>query len=220
MCTSHGSAAAMAMRRPAVLRAIESLAHGRMVLAVDDKDREDEADLVIAADFATPEALTFMAHTGGGLICVAMTGERLDDLEIGLMVPIHQNTALLQTAFTVSVDVVDGATTGISAFDRALTIQALVAAETKPSDLARPGHIFPLRAHDNGVLGRRGQTEMGVDLTRLAGCTPAAVICELMGSDGNMTRGSDLQQFSREHDLPIVSVEEVVAYRQSMGGNS
>ena len=112
------------------------------------------------------------------------------------------------------------ATTGISAFDRALTIQALVAAETKPSDLARPGHIFPLRAHDNGVLGRRGQTEMGVDLTRLAGCTPAAVICELMGSDGNMTRGSDLQQFSREHDLPIVSVEEVVAYRQSMGGNS
>ena len=203
-----------------VVRAIDAIADGHMVLVVDAKDREDEADLVIAADFATPEALTFMAHTGGGLICVAMTGDRLDDLEIGLMVPIRQNTALLQTAFTVSVDVVDGATTGISAFDRALTIQALIAAETKPSDLARPGHIFPLRAHDNGVLGRRGQTEMGVDLTRLAGCTPAAVICELMGSDGNMTRGSDLQQFSREHDLPIVSVEEVVAYRQSMGGNS
>jgi len=210
----------MPVRTPAVLRAIESLAQGRMILAVDDKDREDEADLVIAADFVTPDALAFMAHTGGGLICVAMTGDRLDDLGIDLMVPIDQNTALLQTAFTVSVDVVDGATTGISSFDRALTIRALIAAETKPSDLARPGHIFPLRAHDNGVLGRRGQTEMGVDLARLAGCRPAAVICELMGPDGNMTRGSDLQRFAHEHDFPIVSVEEVVAYRQSMGRSS
>ncbi len=210
----------MPVRTPAVLRAIESLAQGRMILAVDDKDREDEADLVIAADFVTPDALTFMAHTGGGLICVAMTGDRLDDLGIDLMVPIDQNTALLQTAFTVSVDVIDGATTGISSFDRALTIRALVASETKPLDLARPGHIFPLRAHDNGVLGRRGQTEMGVDLARLAGCTPAAVICELMGPDGNMTRGLDLQRFADKHDFPTVSVEEVVAYRQSMGRSS
>lgn len=205
------------MPMSAVVRAIKSMAEGHMVLAVDDKDREDEADLVLAAAFATPEALTFMAHKGGGLICVAMTGARLDELGIGLMVSTDKNTALHETAFTVSVDAVNGTTTGISAFDRALTIQALIAAETKSSDLARPGHIFPLRAHDNGVLGRRGQTEMGVDLARLSGCSPAAVICELMAPDGTMTRGPNLKEFSREHDLPIVSVAEVAAHRQSIG---
>lgn len=205
------------MPASAVVRAIDAIADGHMVLAVDDKDREDEADLVIAAEFATPKALTFLAHKGGGLICVPMTGPRLEELGIGLMLPIDQNTALHETAFTVSVDVVNGTTTGISAFDRALTVQALIDVETKPSDLARPGHIFPLRAHDNGVLGRRGQTEMGVDLARLAGCAPAAVICELMGTDGTMTRGPNLERFAREHDLPIVSVAEVAAHRQSIG---
>ena len=200
-----------------VVQTLEAIATGHMVLVVDDADREDEADLMIAADHVTPEAIAFMAFNGGGLVCVAMTGARLDELELDLMVPSSVNTALHGTAFTVSVDAVHDTKTGISAFDRAQTIRALVSVNTGPQDLARPGHVFPLRAHPSGVLGRRGQTEAGVDLARLAGCSPAAVICEVMVEDGTMARGAYLAQFASEHRLPLVTVEELVAHRRGLG---
>jgi 3,4-dihydroxy-2-butanone 4-phosphate synthase len=201
-----------------VERAVADLAAGRMVVVVDDVDREDEGDLVLVADRVTPEAINFMAREGRGLICVAMTGERLDALALPMMVPPDQNTGLHRTAFTVSVDAVDGTTTGISAFDRARTVQLLVSPDASPGDFARPGHVFPLRAHPDGVLGRRGQTEAGVDLARLAGCRPAAVICEIMAADGTMARGPALQTFARWHDLTVVSVAELAAYRRSGPG--
>ena len=200
-----------------VRQTLKAIADGRMVLVVDDADREDEADLMIAADHVTPEAIAFMAFSGGGLVCVAMTSARLDELDLGLMVPSSVNTALHGTAFTVSVDAVRGMTTGISAVDRAQTIQTLVSVHTGPTDLARPGHVFPLRAHAAGVLGRRGQTEAGVDLARFAGCSPAAVICEVMAEDGTMARGAYLAQFASDHKLPLVTVEELVVYRKGLG---
>ena len=192
--------------------AIEDIKAGRMVIVVDDEDRENEGDLTMAAEMVDADDINFMATYGRGLICVPMLGEALDRLNLPLMV--QQNTAPMTTAFTVSVDVLTGATTGISAQDRATTIQALVDENTQPDDLGRPGHIFPLRYVEGGVLKRTGQTEASVDLCRLAGLKEAAVICEIMADDGTMARMTALNEFSEKHDIKIVSVADLIAYRR------
>ena len=195
-----------------VEEAVEDIRQGKFVIIVDDEDRENEGDLAVAAEFATPEAISFMANHGRGLICMPIIGERLDSLGIDLMV--GGNTARLGTAFTVSVDAVGGTTTGISAGDRAATVKALIDPNTKPSDLARPGHLFPLRYAEGGVLVRAGQTEGIVDLVKMAGLYPAGVICEIMNQDGTMARLSDLEGFSQEHGIKIISIAQLVAYRK------
>ncbi len=195
-----------------VEEAVEDIRQGKFVILVDDEDRENEGDLAVAAEFATPEAISFMANYGRGLICMPIIGERLDSLGIDLMV--GGNTARLGTAFTVSVDAVGGTTTGISAGDRAATVKALLDPNTTPSDLARPGHLFPLRYAEGGVLVRAGQTEGIVDLARMAGLYPAGVICEIMKQDGAMARLGDLEEFSREHGIKIISIAQLVAYRK------
>lgn len=192
--------------------AIEDIRQGKMVVIVDDEDRENEGDLAMAAEMITPDAVNFMATEGRGLICVPMLSQRLDELRIPMMV--YDNTARLGTAFTVSVDVLEGATTGISAHDRAATIKALIDPNTTPEDLARPGHIFPLRYMEGGVLKRAGQTEAVVDLARLAGLMPAGVICEIMADDGSMARMPQLEKFSAKHNIKIVSVADIIAYRR------
>lgn len=192
--------------------AIEDIRQGKMVVIVDDEDRENEGDLAMAAEMITPDAVNFMATEGRGLICVPMLSQRLDELRIPMMV--YDNTARLGTAFTVSVDVLEGATTGISAHDRAATIKALIDPTTTPEDLARPGHIFPLRYMEGGVLKRAGQTEAVVDLARLAGLMPAGVICEIMADDGSMARMPQLEKFSAKHNIKIVSVADIIAYRR------
>jgi 3,4-dihydroxy 2-butanone 4-phosphate synthase/GTP cyclohydrolase II len=193
-------------------KSLRELRSGRMIVVADDEDRENEGDLVIAAEMVTPEVINFMATDARGLICLAMTGERLDQLELGPMV--LRNTANPGTAFTVSIDALGrGVTTGISSYDRAQTILAAVDPRTRPEDLARPGHVFPLRARPEGVLERRGQTEASVDLARLAGLHHAAVICEIMNRDGSMARGSDLARFCSEHGFTMVTVAQVVRYR-------
>jgi 3,4-dihydroxy 2-butanone 4-phosphate synthase len=181
-----------------------------MVVVVDDQNRENEGDIVVAADAVTPEAIAFMMTHARGLVCIAMEGERLDALDIPLMVP--NNTESHKTAFTVSVDYLKGTTTGISAADRAATVRALVDDRTKPDEFARPGHIFPLRANPRGVLGRPGHTEAAVDLARLAGRIPAGVICEVANDDGTMSRLSELTLFAERHNLPLVTIEDLVAY--------
>jgi 3,4-dihydroxy 2-butanone 4-phosphate synthase/GTP cyclohydrolase II len=192
--------------------AVRDLKAGRMIVVIDDEDRENEGDLILAAEMTTPEAINFMATHGKGLICVAMTGERLDRLELSPMVP--SNSALGGTAFTVSIDArSDGVTTGISAHDRALTIRAAIDATSCPEDFARPGHVFPLRARANGVLERRGHTEAAVDLARLAGSYPAGVICEIMNDDGTMARVPDLIHFCKRHRLLMITVAELAQYR-------
>ena len=195
-----------------VEQAIEEFKRGRCLIVVDDEDRENEGDLTVAAEFATPEAINFMARDGRGLICVAMTRERLHGLDLYPMVA--EESALHGTAFTVSVDAKVGTTTGISAYDRSRTVQALISPETQPEDLARPGHLFPLQAKEGGVLARAGQTEASVDLARLAGLYPAAVICEIMAEDGTMARMPRLLEFAREHDVHIVTVADIINYRQ------
>ncbi len=196
-----------------VEEAIEDIKAGRMVIIVDDEDRENEGDLAMAAEKVTPEAINFMATHGKGLICVPMLGQRLEQLRLPLMV--SENTARHGTAFTVSVDVIKGATTGISAYDRAATVRALIDPQTRPEDLARPGHIFPLRYMEGGVLVRAGQTEAVVDLARLAGLYPAGVICEVMAEDGTMARMPQLERFAASHGLKIVSVASIIAYRRA-----
>jgi 3,4-dihydroxy-2-butanone 4-phosphate synthase len=192
--------------------AIRELRAGRMIVVVDDPDRENEGDLTIAAEMITPEAINFMATHGRGLICLPMTGDRLDQLELGLMVP--ESAALGSTAFTVSIDVKRAdVTTGISAYDRACTIRAAIDVRTRPSDLTRPGHVFPLRARPGGVLERRGQTEAAVDLAKLAGLYPAGVICEVVNEDGTMARVPDLSRFCKKHNLGMVSVADLARYR-------
>ncbi len=192
--------------------AISELQAGRMVVVVDDEDRENEGDLTMAAEMVTPEAINFMATHGRGLICLAMTGERLEELELELMAP--HNSALHGTAFTVSIDAkICGVTTGISAEDRAQTILAAVDSSSRPDDFARPGHIFPLRAREGGVLERRGQTEAAVDLARFAGLHPAGVICEIVNDDGTMARVPDLIRFCERHELLMISVADLVRYR-------
>ena len=192
--------------------AIEDIKSGRMIIIVDDEDRENEGDLTMAAEMITPDAINFMATFGKGLICVPMLGERLELLNLPLMV--QQNTAPLSTAFTVSVDALHGTTTGISAQDRSTTIKTLIAAETSPDDLGRPGHIFPLRYVEGGVLKRTGQTEASIDMCRIAGLQEAAVICEIMADDGHMARMPDLESFAERHHLKIVSVADLIRYRR------
>jgi 3,4-dihydroxy 2-butanone 4-phosphate synthase/GTP cyclohydrolase II len=191
--------------------AIEAYRNGQMVIIVDDEDRENEGDFSMAADSVTPEAINFMASVGRGLICVSMEGDRLDQLDLPMMV--RRNTARLGTAFTVSVDATDGITTGISAFDRAHTVKVLINKESSPDDLARPGHIFPLRYAEGGVLVRAGQTEASVDLAKLSGRYPAAIICEIMGPDGGMARLPALEKISARYDIPIVTVADIIEYR-------
>jgi 3,4-dihydroxy-2-butanone 4-phosphate synthase len=194
--------------------AIADLRAGRMIVVVDDEDRENEGDLTMAAEMITPQAINFMATQGRGLICLAMTGQRLDDLGLGLMVP--ENSALHNTAFTVSIDFNGcGATTGISAYDRAQTIKAAVDPTTRPQDFARPGHVFPLRARPGGVLERRGQTEAAVDLARMAGLQPAGVICEIVNDDGTMARVPDLVRFCKKHGLMMITVADLARYRRA-----
>ncbi|MBB3945264.1 3,4-dihydroxy 2-butanone 4-phosphate synthase [Rhizobium skierniewicense] len=190
--------------------AIAAIAHGEMIIVVDDEDRENEGDIIVASDSITPQQIAFMMNHARGLICVAVPGERLDELDIPLMVP--RNTEFHKTAFTVSVDYIPGTTTGISASDRATTIRALVSPETKPDDFARPGHIFPLRAHPLGVLGRTGHTEAAVDLCRLAGKFPSGTICEIANDDGTMARLPQLLVFAKRHGLPVVTIKDLVDY--------
>ena len=191
--------------------AIEEIRAGRMLVVVDDEDRENEGDLVMAADRVTAEHVNFMAKHGRGLICVPMTGERLDMLNISMMV--NENTAPMGTAFTVTVDARRGVTTGTSAPDRAVTIRTLVDPRTTADDLTRPGHILPLRAMPGGVLRRAGHTEAAVDLARLAGCSPAGVICEVMNEDGGMARVPELIQLAGAHGLKIITIKDLIEYR-------
>ncbi|MFW5968229.1 MAG: 3,4-dihydroxy-2-butanone-4-phosphate synthase [Persicimonas sp.] len=196
-----------------VERAIETIRNGEMVILVDDEDRENEGDLCLAAEKVTPEAINFMATHGRGLICLTLTGERLEQLDIPMMVDHTSNDSQFGTAFTVSIEAREGISTGISAADRARTVEVAVADDAQPSDIVTPGHVFPLRAREGGVLVRTGQTEGSVDLARLAGLKPAGVICEIMNPDGTMARMPDLERFSEEHDVPIVSVADIINYR-------
>jgi len=191
--------------------AIAAIRAGQMVIVVDDEDRENEGDLTIAAEKITPQAVNFMAQYGRGLICLAMTPERLDALEIPLMV--SQNSSRFETAFCVSIEAKERTTTGISAADRATTVRAAIDPSTKPSDLVRPGHVFPLRARSAGVLARAGQTEAAVDLARLAGLHPSGVICEIMNKDGTMARVPQLSCFARRHNMPLITVADLITYR-------
>jgi 3,4-dihydroxy 2-butanone 4-phosphate synthase/GTP cyclohydrolase II len=191
--------------------AIAAIRQGRMVVVVDDEDRENEGDLTLAAEHVTPEAIAFMATHGRGLICAALEGPLLDRLQIPLMV--RDNTSPFETAFCVSVEAREGTTTGISAQDRSRTIQALITPDAKPQHFVKPGHVFPLRARPGGVLTRTGQTEASVDLARLAGLHPSGVICEIMKDDGTMARVPDLVPFCRQHGLLLVTVADLVAYR-------
>jgi len=193
--------------------ALEDVRAGRMLVVVDDEDRENEGDLTIAAEKVTPEAINFMARYGRGLICLPMTGERLDELRIPLMVRDEQNNARFGTAFCVPIEARKGVTTGISAADRARTVLAAIDPKTAPGDLARPGHMFPLRAQPGGVLTRAGQTEAAVDLARLAGLYPAGVICEVMNEDGTMARAPQLQAFCREHAIRMITIRDLIRYR-------
>src|SRR5713226_1541431 len=191
--------------------AIEEIRSGRMIVVVDDEDRENEGDLMLAAEKVTPEAINFMAKFGRGLVCLTLTEERLDHLRIGPMSA--ENTSNYGTAFCEAIDAREGVTTGISAYDRARTILVAIDPASRPSDLARPGHVFPLRARKGGVLVRAGQTEAAVDLARLAGLVPAGIICEIMKDDGSMARVPDLIEFCREHNLKMLTVAELIRYR-------
>jgi len=191
--------------------AIAAIARGEMVLVVDDEKRENEGDLIVAAEKVTPEHIAFMVRYTSGLICLPMTGERLDELELPLMV--LDNTDSHKTAFTVSIDLAEGTTTGISAADRAKTIRAAADPVTTAMDFHRPGHVFPLRYHPGGVLVRPGHTEAAIDLARLAGLTPAGVLCEVVNDDGTMSRGESLMRFADGHGIPIITIEDLVSYR-------
>ena len=194
-----------------VEEAVDAIREGRMVIVVDDEDRENEGDLTIAAEKTTPELINFMAKHGRGLICLPMTGDWLDRLDIPLMV--RENTSQFATAFCVSIEAKESTSTGISAADRAATATAAADPATKPQDLARPGHMFPLRARDGGVLVRAGQTEAAVDLARIAGLHPAGVICEIMNDDGTMARVPQLRRFARRHKMPMITIADLIKYR-------
>ncbi len=197
--------------------ALAELRAGRQIVVIDDVDRENEGDLTLAGEKVTPEAINFMATHGRGLICLALTGERLDALKIPLIVSDGENTTRHGTAFCIPVDAKEGATTGISAADRAQTVRVAIDPRTRPTDLARPGHLYPLRAAPGGVLERRGQTEAAVDLCRLAGLYPAGVICEIMNDDGTMARLPQLEAFCERYGLKMISIEDLVAYRRTSG---
>jgi 3,4-dihydroxy 2-butanone 4-phosphate synthase / GTP cyclohydrolase II len=193
--------------------ALIDIQDGKLVIIVDDEDRENEGDLMVAAEKVTPDAINFMATYGRGLICLAMTGQRLDELNIPLMVSDSANTSPHGTAFCVSIEARRGVSTGISVYDRAQTVLTAIDSKTRPSDLSRPGHIFPLRARDGGVLVRAGQTEASVDLTNIAGLFPAGVICEIMKEDGTMARVPDLSEFAELHGLKMITVADLIRYR-------
>jgi len=199
--------------RYSVEEAVADFKKGKMIILIDDEDRENEGDLVIAADFVTAEAINFMAKYGRGLICLSMSEDMCDRLDLPLMVDNRSNSARFGTAFTVSIEAKEGVTTGISAYDRAHTVKVAINPNSKPEDLARPGHIFPLRARNGGVLVRAGQTEGSVDLARMAGLTPAAVICEIMNDDGSMARMPELEEFAKKHNLKILTIADLIAYR-------
>jgi 3,4-dihydroxy 2-butanone 4-phosphate synthase / GTP cyclohydrolase II len=200
------------MALASIPEAIEDIKNGKFVIVVDDEDRENEGDLVMAAEKVTADSINFMARYGRGLICAPLTGQRLDELKIPMMVT--NNTSKFTTGFAVSVEAKEGTTTGISAADRAKTVQVLVDPKTKPDDLLMPGHMFPLRAKDGGVLVRAGQTEASVDLARLAGMKPAGVLCEIMNEDGTMARMPELEIIAQQFNLKIISVAELIAYRR------
>ncbi|NRA08074.1 MAG: bifunctional 3,4-dihydroxy-2-butanone-4-phosphate synthase/GTP cyclohydrolase II [Myxococcales bacterium] len=204
-----GAASALA----SVDAALEDIRAGRMVILVDDADRENEGDLCIAAEKVTPEAINFMATHGRGLVCLSMTESQLEKLNLSLMVPEWENNSGFGTAFTVSIEAREGVTTGISAADRAHTVRTAIATDARPNDLVRPGHVFPLRARRGGVLRRAGQTEGSVDLARLAGLVPAGVICEIMREDGEMARMSDLLDFGKRHGIRVVTIADLIHYR-------
>ena len=195
-----------------IQEAVEDIRAGKFLIIVDDEGRENEGDLAIASEKVTPQAINFMARYGRGLICIAMTGERLDDLRIPMMV--HDNTSKFASPFTVSVEAKHDVTTGISARDRALTVKDLIDPATKPDDISRPGHMFPLRARDGGVLVRAGHTEAVVDLVKIAGLYPSGVICEIMSEDGTMARLPELESIAAAHDIKIISVAQIIAYRR------
>ncbi|RQR52635.1 3,4-dihydroxy-2-butanone-4-phosphate synthase [Burkholderia sp. Bp9125] len=191
--------------------ALQAMARGSIVVVVDDEDRENEGDLILAAEYATPEVIAFMVRFTSGMLCVGLAGERLDELELPLMVA--RNTDSMKTAYTITVDYRHGTTTGISAADRAATIRALVDECATAGDFSRPGHVFPLRAVPGGVLHRPGHTEAAVDLTRLAGLKPGGVLAEVVNDDGTMARRPELEAFARQHGLPIISIADLVTYR-------
>ena len=199
------------MPMAAIEEALEDIQAGRMVILVDDEDRENEGDLTMAAEKVTPEAISFMAKHGRGLICLSLTPERIEQLQLPMMV--QNNTSPFKTAFTISIEARRGVTTGISAHDRATTIRTAIADDTLPEDLVSPGQVFPLRARKGGVLVRTGQTEGSVDLARMAGLKPYGVICEVMKDDGTMARLPDLELFAREHGLKIISIRDLIEYR-------
>lgn len=199
------------MKFNTIEEAIEDIRKGRMVILVDDEDRENEGDLTMAAERVTPEAINFMAKYGRGLICLSLTPERVDELDLPMMT--QENTSSFGTAFTISIEAKKGVTTGISAADRATTIKTAIDPGTRPEDLARPGHVFPLRARPGGVLQRAGQTEGSVDLARLAGLYPAGVICEIMNDDGTMARVPQLMEFAKRHGMKVVTIKDLIAYR-------
>src|SRR6201990_805728 len=212
MCSRSTWRSCMARPFATVEEALEEIRAGHMVVVCDDEDRENEGDLTMAAQFATPEAINFMAKEGRGLICLALTPQRCDELGLDLMAA--KNESPFETAFTVSVEARDGVTTGISAADRARTIQVAIDPRSAPRDLVQPGHIFPLKAKPGGVLERTGQTEAAVDLARLAGLNPAGVICEVMNDNGTMARVVDLERYCAKHGLKMITVADLIAYRR------
>jgi len=200
-------------KKASVEQALKTVKAGKLIIIVDDEDRENEGDLMVVAEKVTPEIINFMTKHGRGLICLPLTKERLKELDIPLMV--HDNTARFETAFTVSVDAKEGVTTGISAYDRAKTVLTVIDPKTRPADLARPGHIFPLQAREGGILERAGQTEAALDIARLAGLRLAGVICEVMNEDGTMARMPQLEEFSQIHSIPILTIADIIKYRMN-----
>ncbi len=195
--------------------ALDALRAGKPIILVDDEGRENEGDLILAAEKATPESVNFLIQYGSGIVCVTLTEEQADRLELPLMVPKKSSNSHFVAAFTHSIEAAHGVTTGVSAADRAKTIQIAMNPKSKPEDLSRPGHVFPLRARKGGVLVRQGHTEGSVDLMRLAGLTPAGVLCELMNPDGTMARMPQIREFAEKHDLTILSIQEIIEYRKS-----
>ncbi|NQT80329.1 MAG: bifunctional 3,4-dihydroxy-2-butanone-4-phosphate synthase/GTP cyclohydrolase II [Candidatus Aminicenantes bacterium] len=194
-----------------VEQAVKAVKAGKLIIIIDDEDRENEGDLMVAAEKVTPETINFMTKHARGLICLPLAEKRLKELDIPLMV--RDNTAPFGTAFTVSIDAKEGVTTGISAYDRAKTVLTAISSKTRPEDLTRPGHIFPLKAQEGGVLERSGQTEAALDIVRLAGLKPAGVICEIMNEDGTMSRMPQLEEFSQVHNIPILTIADLIKYR-------
>src|SRR5699024_10837825 len=200
-----------------VERAIEALRHGNGVLVLDDEDRENEGDLIFAAETLTAEQMAKCIRYGSGIVCLCLTSEKCQQLALPMMV--EHNTSKNQTAFTVSIEAAKGVTTGVSAKDRVTTVKAAIAEQAKPQDLSRPGHVFPLRANSEGVLKRRGHTEATIDLTRLAGLKSAGILCELMNDDGTMARAPEVVEFGKHHQMPVVTIEDLVNYLQQTNHN-